>query len=286
MTRPDLVARARGLAARVPAADPVSAEAAETTARDRVAAELATLARWGGTDPVVAALILDEDRRSVRALVRGLAGNLAPQSRRAGTTPTPSLPSATIAMLSSVSSLEILAGALARRGHPLAAPLAMESSGHIDLLAIEVALARAFVSATSAATRERAFGIYRGQLVDAENANTALLVAARGRSMSAASVLLDGGTRDLAPACRESLDRARELVAHAFAGTPIAAAVFGTAPSALEDATLEWQFETQARLRRVEPAGAAAVIHAVLRRRHEARTQRLSGWQALLGGAR
>jgi|GEM_PF-6673405 len=285
MTRPELVARARGLAARAPAAEPTSADAAETTARDRVAAELATLARWGGDDPVVAALILDEDRRSVRALVRGLAGNVAPQLRRAGTIATPTLPSATIAMLSTVSSLEILAGALARRGHPLAAPLAIESSGHIDLLAIEVALSRTFITASDA-TRERAFGIYRGQLIDAENASTALLVAARGRSMSPAKVLLEGGTRDLAPACRESLDRARELVAHAFAGTPIAAAVFATSPSALEDATLEWQFETQARLRRVEPAGTAAVIHAVLRRRHEARSQRLSGWQALLGGAR
>ncbi|TMQ04266.1 MAG: hypothetical protein E6J90_51775, partial [Deltaproteobacteria bacterium] len=92
-----VAARARGLATTVVAADalaaidrardagelaaalaradlrvvaPIDGDAIDRLARDRVAADLAVLARW--TD-ALAPLELDEDRRSLRAIVRGVA---------------------------------------------------------------------------------------------------------------------------------------------------------------------------------------------------------------------
>jgi len=81
------------------------------------------------------------------------------------------------------------------------------------------------------------------------------------------------------------LELTRELLARAFAGTPVARA-FGAGASALEDAALAWQLATQARLRRTDPLGLAAVLHLVLRRRDEVRRLRHAAWRLALGGRR
>jgi len=68
-------------------------EAVERSARARLTADLAILARWARARPAaLAAVTLDEDRRSVRAIARGLAADVTPDRRRDGCIPTASLP--------------------------------------------------------------------------------------------------------------------------------------------------------------------------------------------------
>ncbi|HUJ61908.1 MAG TPA: hypothetical protein VLX92_25560, partial [Kofleriaceae bacterium] len=73
-------------------------------------------------------------------------------------------------------------------------------------------------------------------------------------------------------------------LARALAGTPLAGAI-ARSRAALDDAVLAWQLQTQARLRRLEPLGLAPAIHAVLRRRDEARRLRGAGWRVAMGAA-
>jgi hypothetical protein len=51
------------------------------------------------------------------------------------------------------------------------------------------------------------------------------------------------------------------------------------------DAAVAWQLQTQAHLRRIDPLGLAAAIHAVLLRRDEARHLRRAAWRVAMGAA-
>ena len=103
--------------------------------------------------------------------------------------------------------------------------LASAQPGTFDPLAIEVALTRRFAELARAQTRDLAVRTYLAQLVDAENAITALLVAARGKTLEPAQLFVAGGERLGAAAfevaARSAPERARELLAAAFAGTPL-----------------------------------------------------------------
>jgi hypothetical protein len=153
-------------------------------------------------------------------------------------------------------------------------------------------LTRLFAARAARGPLDRAMRSYLAQLIDAENAGAALLLASRGGDLSAERAFLDAGVpgprldraRFLAAAAGP-LDAACAVLAGALAGTPLAAAVFAPEPAALEDAALAWQLQTQARLRRSEPLGLAPALHAVLRRRDEARHLRRAAWRVALGGA-
>ena len=305
-----VAARARGLATTVVAADalaaidrardagelaaalaradlrvvaPIDGDAIDRLARDRVAADLAVLARW--TD-ALAPLELDEDRHSLRAIVRGVAAGASAARRLAGAIPTTRLPARALAVLAGAPAIEALAVELARLGHPLAPALAGAWTP-VDLLELELGLAHHF--ARLARSHDRAMAAYLAQLIDAENASAALLIAARGEGIDIARAFIPGGRcvgREVfATAAAGSIDAARARLAAALAGTPLAAALFQPASSALETAALAWQLETQARLRRTEPLGLAPAIYAVLRRRDEARRLRRAAWRVAMGGA-
>ena len=256
---------------------PADAAAVDRLARDRLAADLAILGRWTDALDVIE---LDEDRRSLRALVRGLAG-AAPVARRlAATLPTAHLPAAVLATLAAAPSITELADRLGRLDHPLALALA-GARAPIDTLALELALTRELSRATR--PRDHAARTYLAQAIDVQNAEAALLLAARGAGISVERAFIPGGTRldraAFATAATALPDAAHGLLATAFTGTPLAAALFATAPAALDDAGLAWQLRTQARLRRSEPLGLAPAIYAVLRRRDEARHLRRAAWR-------
>ncbi len=255
-----------------------STSAIEDGLRTRTTAELAILDRWA-TGDALAPLVLDHDRRTLRALVRGLAANVPPNQRLAGAVPTRSLPVRTLAAVANATSIVNMARALG--DHPFAAALASD-----DPLEVELALARAYFARTK---RVRgALAIHIAQLVDVENATTALLLATRGGELAPESCFIDGGTllgrAAFLTACA-SLDAAREQLGRAFAGTPIATALYAPDPAAIEDAALGWHLATQARLRRLDPLGLAAVIYFVLRRRAEMRRIRRAAWRVAFGGA-
>lgn len=273
LARADLRADLRG--------GPVTGDSVERIASERAARDLAVLARWSDA---IAPLQLDEDRRSLRALVRGLTSGAPTTSRLLAAIPTAQLPARALAELAALATIEELALALARRRHPLAAALAGARSP-VDPLDAELQLTRRFAGLAHA--RDRALRTYLAQLIDAENAGAALLIAARGTGIDLDRAFAPGGALIgrgvFAAAAADSLDAGRARLAAALAGTPLAAALFQPAPAALEDAALAWQLATQARLRRSDPLGLAPAIHVVLRRRDEARHLRRAAWRVAMG---
>jgi vacuolar-type H+-ATPase subunit C/Vma6 len=275
-----LVARARGLQARITAdarLEPqLSTVAVEQEVRRRIAADYATLARWANRDEL-SVLELDEDRRSLRAMVRGLAADVPPERRRLAAIPTSRLRERALAALSTASNIGDISATLTAIKHPLRFALERATSV-IDVFATEVALAKAY--ACVARSADRALRVYVTQLIDAENAASAVLLAFRGGDLALADHFIPGGRRlprELFLTIQR--DNVNDVLARAFVGTPLARTF-------TEDAVLDWQLETQRRLRRTQPHGFAAVVYAVLSRRSEARRLRRGAWRTALGGAR
>ena len=261
----------------------LSADAIDRIASGRIARDLAVLARWSDA---IAPLELDEDRRSLRVLVRGLASGAQTASRLSATIATARLPARELAKLADLPSIEQLAPALARLRHPLA-PALDGARSPLDSLTLELRLMRRF--AGLAQSRDDALRTYLAQLIDAENAGAALLLAARGAGIDLDRAFVPGGSRIgrdvFTAASASSIDASRARLAEALAGSPLAGALFQPAAAALEDAALAWQLQTQSRLRRTDPLGLAAAIHAVLLRRNEARHLRRAAWRIAMGAA-
>jgi vacuolar-type H+-ATPase subunit C/Vma6 len=269
-------------AAQLPVAAPPDADAVDRLARDRIAADLAVLGRW--TD-ALAPLELDEDRHTLRALVRGLAAG-APAAQRLAVVPTRLLPRPALERLAGARTIEELAAELAHHGHPLA-PALRGARTPVDTLELELRLAHRFAGLATA--RDRALRTYLAQQIDVENTGAALLVATRGAGIDVARAFVAGGSRldreAFIAAARGPVDTARARLAAALAGTPLAAALFRPEPAALDDAALAWLLHTQLGLRRSEPLGLAPAIYAVLRRRDEAHHLRRAAWRVAMGGS-
>ena len=262
----------------------------EREARQRVAEDLAILAQWAASEhAAMDAIELDEDCHSLRAIARGMAAGVSAERRRAATMPTSSLPDHVLAELAAAASAAEIHRTLVARDHALARAFA-GATEVIDVLAVEVALTRSFALAVRHVASDRTLATYITQTIDVQNAGSALLLAARGRELVDDDMFIAGGDRlgrgTFDDAVAATLDRARELLAAAFWGTPLARAFAASAPGAIEDAALDWQLATQTALRRRDPHGAAAVLHVVLRRRAEARRLRRAAWRVALGGSR
>jgi vacuolar-type H+-ATPase subunit C/Vma6 len=264
-------------------ADPAAPEVDRVVYRARTA-ELGVLARWAAHPTALAAIELDEDRRSLRAIARGIVAGVAPERRLAGAVATSRLPDGALAELAAVPTFAALADGLAGWSHPFSRALAGLAPG--ELVELETALARAFVE-HARDTRDTAAREYVAAIADLENVAALVAVRARGRELAPAHVFLDGGGRLAVPELVELAgapeDECRDRLARAFAGTPVATAIASRRPAALEDAGLAWQLERQARLRRREPHGMAAALYFVLRRRDEARRLRRAAWRIALG---
>lgn len=256
------------------------AEGIDRAIRDRIARDHATLRRYS---TALAPLELDEDRRNIRAIVRGLAGGVPARRRLAATIPTAGLPSRVLAALADAPTIGDLAAILVKANHPFAPVI---QPAPIDPLALELALAHRF--AETARSNDRALRTYLEQVIDAENATAALVLAVRNHDLAPATAFVAGGRlldrATFLAAAAGPIETTRDLLSHVFAGTPLERGVLASAPAAVEDAALAWQLATQARLRRIDPLGLAPAVHVVLLRRDEARHVRRAAWRLALGG--
>jgi hypothetical protein len=192
------------------------------------------------------------------------------------------LPASTLCTLARARTPAELVAELSRLEH-WAAPVLATSDR--DLLGFEQGLARAFARRAldgARAADDAAVTTHVAQVIDAENAGAALLVAARGRELDPAASFLDGGNRVSREVFFDACRGDHVRLARALAGTALASALAGTG---FEDAALAWHLETQARLRRTDPTGLAAVLLLVLSRRRERRIAQRTRWRAILGGA-
>jgi len=269
----------------VRAADPRAIEIGIT----RSAAErLAILARWA--EPVaLAPVLLHEDARSLRAVLRGALGALGPEQRLAGAIPTPLLGRKALERLASAESVGRVAATLVVWQHPLG-PALLEAAGgaaSADLLRLEVALARALASASSTAARRagRSMVAFVAEDIDADNVTTALLLRGARREGELADYFVPGGARlgleDFGRAAGSaSPGECAAILRRSLGGGVLARSLEREplTPTAVRARLLDGRLAELARRRRTEPLTAVPVLLFVLRLRREVEVVRRALW--------
>jgi V/A-type H+-transporting ATPase subunit C len=197
----DLDAFVRGLARLTPQVD-ARRESADVFAIERVVGRMAdrhlhTLLRWQERTPgVLDVFAARQDRRSLRALLRGAAQGAPSASRLDGLLPTPALSQRTLTRLAHQPSPADVVRQLVVLRHPDADRLLpLVQAAHADLLAVDVVLLVGCAErATQAAvdTDDTARDFVR-TLIDFGNAQNALLLAADPQDIDPAQMFVPGG---------------------------------------------------------------------------------------------
>ena len=294
----DLSQLARGLARSGATIEPVGdapdIAAFELAARRTAAAHLRTLLRWQERRPgVLDAFVAAQDRRNLRALLRGALQSAPAAARVAGLIPTPTMPERALTELARQASPSAVVALLTILRHPGAARLVpIVAKAQPDLFAIEVALLKGFAARAGAAARrgDRALRAYVSDLVDVGNAQAALLLAGGPRDVDPATAFVEGGAslgRDAFVVAASSSSRVAALGAltPALAGTRLAAAlpVVADDAAAIERTFLEHALARLAVEARLDPLGSAPLLRVLLRIEAQSRDLRALGWGAVLG---
>lgn len=249
----------------------VTAPMLELALRRAAARELGLARRWLGPRAEVVAVALEaEDCRSLRALVRGAAAGVSAEARLTGLIPTPTLPERLLRELAGRSSIRDQAALLVAAGHPSGPPLlAAAANQEPDLFAVELAIARAFADRAIRGGRRggKFLREYVGDLIDAANCRTALLLARRAGGEPPGPAFIPGGRRltrerfERAASAGDSVSAARVL-GEALGGGAGAALLLRHAdsPAALEAALEEHQTERLMRAARLDPLGPAPLL--------------------------
>lgn len=261
----------------------------ELGVRRHAARQLRLVWRWaGGRIGRLAPLVEDEDRRSIRAMLRGASAGEAPELRLAGLVTTPALPERALQELARRGDVASVAAQLAAMGSPYASAIFEEASRQYpELLRLETALnARFAARALAAATRgDAAMRDHVQGLLDVENCWTARLLPLGSTPGDVDDYFVTGGTElsrdDWTAAVRATTAAARDTILQGAATTPwLSAAASGAAR--VEDTVLRATIVHQRRLARQEPLGTAPVIEYVLRLREEVRALQRIIWSVSL----
>lgn len=263
----------------------------------RVAAErLRVLARWSGARADALAVVFeDEDRRSLRALLRGSVQGVNADARLAGLIPTPALPERALRELAQRDKPAAIAALLIAWRNPYgSALLAAASAAHPDLFRLELLVSRTFAArALRAAGRAGPLAAYVRETLDLENAFSALVLAVEGKDVTPKDAFLPGGERvtiaafEVAAATGDVTEAMRRLAA-ALAGTALARAFHGRAgaPGQLEATVLRLRVREQVKAMRLTPLGPAPVLAYALRLRAEMEDLRRIIWGVALAAPR
>jgi len=272
------------------AATPGALELAVTRS---LAERMALLAKWAGPDGgALGPLLVEQDARNVRDILRGIVGALTAEERTAGAIPTPQLGWKQLTALARLESPADVAARLAAWEHPLGSALLEEAgASRPDLFRLETALARgaAAVAARAAGRGGKRMREFVRESIDARNAVTALLLVGARAESESTDLFVDGGaslSRDELVRAASAADRASaaETLAAASRGTSLAVAlaVAPARPAALSARILNQRIAAYARRARQEPLTAVPVLLFVLRLRREARAVRRALWAAAL----
>ena len=277
-----------------------SAADVELAARRLAAAHLATLARWGlRRSRFLTPFFLDEDRRSVRSLLRGAAAGSPEAARLAGLVPTSLLPERALRELARQRTPADVAALLSAWGHPFGSPLLNDArSATPDLLRVDVALNEAWSSASAAAVRRapRGFGTRRAlaafvsETADVENALTALQLAGQKTSIPLDSLFMPNGKELTREQFRHAAGSPSAATAQAILGRvfddPLLARAFDGATRDTEDRLLAARLRIAGQKAFQFPLGAAPVVHFMLRVRAEIHDLCLIIWRLATGAPR
>lgn len=293
------IAESRGLAALsvalaqagvLPAAlERAGARTLEQGVRRHAARQLQLVWRWAGNRTrLLAPLVEDEDRRSIRAMLRGASSGNPPESRLAGLVATPSLPERVLLELARRGDVASVASQLAAIGNPYAGAILEEASRQYpDLLRLECALNTTYAArATAAATRADApLRAYVAGVLGVENCWTARLLPVHCAPADAEGYFVGGG-KELSRAAWVAAVTAPTVAARDATLQKAAVSAWLRAAAAgaprLEDAVLQATIAHQHALARQDPLGTAPIIEYVLRLREQVRTLQRIIWSLSL----
>ena len=276
----------------VPREAPFGAAATEAMVRREAARRLGLLARWcGPRAEILAVIFLDEDRRSLRALLRGAVASAPPDARLAGLIPTPALPLRALEELARLADFRAIGTLLAAWRHPFGEIIRTHAEPTPDLLRVEVDLAREFArrSLANAERGDRFLLRHASRLVDLENLWSALMLAESPDEVDPAGCFVPGGeglplARYLQAATADPADAGR-LLAGAI-GDPVLSVVIRGHRGVLvdlEDAALRAMLREARKEARIRPLGSAPVIGYALGVRAEVRDLQHLIWGSALG---
>jgi len=241
----------------------------------------------------LAVIFGDEDRRSLRAILRGAIQGAPSEARLAGLMPTPSLPEKALEELARQPTAAEVVTLLRVWGNPYGPPLrSAAQAAQPDLFKLELLLSQVFAARAVAAGRGggRALNDYVAQVIDLENAFAALVLAEQGQDVRPAEGYVHGGQRlSLRAFCTAAsageLREAGSVLAFTFAGTPFAEAFRALAAerAGLEEEVLALQIQHAERAARRDPLGIAPVVAYSLRLRGESLDLRRIIWGVALG---
>jgi vacuolar-type H+-ATPase subunit C/Vma6 len=276
---------------------PVTADDLELAVRRHAGHWLQILSRWAGSRHALLSVIFeDEDRRSIRALVRGAVQGAAADQRLAGLIPTSALPERALRELAVQPSAGTIAVLLTAWGNAYGAAILREAKAtQPDLFAIESCINVTFARRALRAARASgsAFLVdYVRDSIDLENAITALVLAGADADSPGKRAFVEGGRRVslaafLAALAAGDAGAAGTRLAAAFRPTPLARAFERAASAAtIEDELLRARIALLHDAERQDPAGLASVLEFALRVRAEVSDVRRVIWGVVLGAPR
>jgi vacuolar-type H+-ATPase subunit C/Vma6 len=285
---PELASLARALGV---ATEAVTPEAVESALRHAAARDLRVLARWPGAAPVLDVFFADQDRRSVRAMLRGAMSGASEEARLAGLIATPRLLERALRLLARQPTVATVVSTLVVLDHAYGAHLApLAARAHPVPFDLEVALLRAYSTTAAAAARAGDDNLRRAvrTRVDVCNAEMALALASGPRDAEPGAAFARGGealsrtTFVEVAGAGERRDAATRL-ARALAGTPLAPLAGDGDPARVERDALALSVATQRRVALRDPLGSAPVLLFLLRLEAASEDVRRIAWAACLG---
>jgi vacuolar-type H+-ATPase subunit C/Vma6 len=235
----------------------------------------------------------DQDRRNLRALLRGAVQGAPSEARLAALVPTPLLPQRALGELARHPSAADVARQLVRLPYPDASRLLpIVAKRHPDLLALDRALLLAFAERTTrvAARADDTLREFVRTVIDAGNVQNALLIAGAPRDLDPEDNFVAGGRwlsaiAFMSAANAGSPERALTRLAAALARSPLGAMlpVVATDIAHMDRAFLVAVLQRLARAARLEPLGTAPVLRVLLLIAAQSRDLRTLTWGAALG---
>lgn len=282
----------RGLVSAGDVPEPASPAGLERALMRRRGERLSLVARWARERTRhLAVVFLEEDRRSVRAVTRGVLAGTRQEELLGGLCPTPTLPSHLLERLARQRELAGAAALLEVADHPFAPPVrALSDEAPPDLFRFDLALSSAFAAASEPPRGAGRLRRFRAETIDLENTWTLLLAGGSGDEGEAKSFYLEGGVRLDGPAFGEifrepSAEERRRAAAHALRGS-FAGPALGDAglplprlPRAIHQARVR----EERRVGRLRPHTVAPLLEYLLRLRGEAMALRRVVWGLALG---
>lgn len=277
-----------------PVADAAGPEAIEAEVRRTAASSVRTLARWDGDGSALHAVwFAEEERRSLRALLRGAVQGAPAAARLAGLVPTPAVPNRALELLARCATPRDVVGQLVLLHHPDAAGLSpLVAQAQPGLLELELVLLRGMAQRSTAAARRADANLraYVAAQIDLGNTQTALLLAGAPLDAAPATFFVDGGQAIDAERFARAVvaaepERVVAALAPALEGTPWAAlAAQGLSPAGtLERRALAAAIAWQRRVGREDPLSSATALRFLLRLRAWRSDLSRVVWGAALG---